>query len=113
MRIVRPAAILLSAATLLATLALLLLWPTGVYAYVASSLAPVRCIAKFALGWTGSTALSVFIVSRTVSKGLLEASSIPLGAALLLLCGILALLVWLIAGYRRTGTASVERETTQ
>lgn len=93
-------------AVVLGGLSVLLLWPTGVLASVVQSLAPLRCIARFAMSWTGNTALSVFIVSRTISRNLLEATSLPVGAALLLLALVLSVLVWLITGYRSESSPS-------
>jgi anti-sigma factor RsiW len=85
----------------LASLALLLLWPTGVYGSALQSLAPARCLARFATGWIHNTALSAFIVCRTLSRNLLEESSLSVGAVLAVLLLLVSLLAWLIAGYRR------------
>lgn len=84
----------------LATLALLLLWPTGAFGSVLQSLAPARCMGRFLLGWVQSTGLSLFVVARALSSGFIEETSLPLGAVALVLVGLVGLLVWLISGYR-------------
>lgn len=85
----------------LASLSLLLLWPTGVGASVVQMLGPARCMTKFACGWLQSSALSAYIVARTLSSNLLEEASLTVGIAALVLAAMIALLAWLIAGYRR------------
>jgi anti-sigma factor RsiW len=94
----------------LASLALLLLWPAGVYGSAMQTLAPARCMGRFAAGWIQKTALSVFIVCRTLSRGLFAESSLPVGAVLAVLGLLIALLAWMIAGYRRH-TAESEHGT--
>jgi hypothetical protein len=88
----------------LAGLSLLLLWPTGVLGASAQALGPLRCMGRFALGWIESSALSVFIIARTVSRSLLHEMSLPTGVALVVLALLVALLAWLIAGYRKHAT---------
>ena len=85
----------------LASLSLLLLWPTGFLASTLEALAPLRCMARFALGRLESSAVSLFVISRTASRFLLEEASLPVGAAVGLLALLLGFLAWLIAGYRR------------
>ena len=85
----------------LAVVAVILLWPTGVYGSAAQSMAPARCVASMAATWVTNTGLSVFIVCRTLSRSLLGESSLPIGVFVLLLLGLLGLLAWLISGYRR------------
>ena len=85
----------------LASVSLLLLWPTGVASSLFAMLGPARCMAKFTCGWLQSWTLSAYIVTRTISRNLLEEASLPVGAALAVLVVLLALLVWLLAGYRR------------
>jgi anti-sigma factor RsiW len=89
----------------LASLALLLLWPTGIYGSILQTLKPARCMARFATGWIENTVLSVFIVCRTLSRNLLEESSLSVGAVLAVLTLLFALLGWLIAGYRKDAAA--------
>lgn len=86
----------------LAAVALALLWPTGVYGSVLQAFAPARCMAKFAFRWIQSTGLGAFVVARTLSRGLIEGASLPLGAVVVVLAVLLGVLVWLIAGYRDT-----------
>jgi anti-sigma factor RsiW len=85
----------------LAFTSLLLLWPTGVAGSVLQMVAPARCMARFVGSWLQSWALSVYIVSRTLSRNLLSEASLPVGAAVVVLALLLALLVWLVRGYRR------------
>jgi len=85
----------------LASIALLLLWPTGVYGSVLQILKPARCMGRFAMGWIENSALSVFIICRTLSRNLLEESSLPAGAIVGVLALLVTLLAWLIAGYRK------------
>ncbi len=84
----------------LAVLALML-WPAGVYGSVLSTVAPVRCLGRFAMNWIENTAFSVFIVCRTLSRNMLEESSLSVGAVLLVLVLLVALLAWLISGYHK------------
>lgn len=84
----------------LAALSLVLLWPTGIGATMLGRLAPLRCMGRFALGWVESTGLSIFIVSRTVSRGLLSAAHLPLTGVLILLGLLVLMLAWMLAGYR-------------
>jgi anti-sigma factor RsiW len=92
----------------LASVSLLLLWPTGVASSLLSMLGPARCMTKFACGWLQSWALSAYIVTRTISSNILEEASLPVGAALAVLVVVLALLAWLLAGYRQHAT--IERD---
>lgn len=95
----------------LTTLSLLLLWPTGFFGSVVEMFKPMRCLGRFAVGWVESSALSIFIICRTISRNLLAESALPVGAALAVLVLLLILLVWLIAGYRRFATED-ERDHT-
>jgi hypothetical protein len=83
----------------------MLLWPTGLYGSALQTLAPARCMGRFAANWLQNTGLSVFIVCRTLSRNLLEESSLPVGAVLAVLLLLVTLLAWLIAGYHKHATA--------
>lgn len=98
----RRSALAISAA--LAGLSLLLLWPTGVAGSVVEMAAPARCMARFAGSWLQSWGLSVYIVTRTLSRNLLSEASLPVGVAVAALVLLLLLLGWLLRGYRRYAT---------
>ena len=90
----------------LASLSLLLLWPTGVLSSTLTALAPVRCMAKFAFARIESSAVGLFVIARTASRHMLEETTLPVGVALALLLLLLTFLGWLIAGYRRHATVA-------
>jgi anti-sigma factor RsiW len=87
----------------LASVSLVLLWPSGIAGSLVDYVGPARCLGRFFLSWAGNWALSVFIVTRTLSRDLLDEASLTVGAAIFLLVGLLALLGWLLAGYRKYG----------
>jgi anti-sigma factor RsiW len=88
-------------AVALASLSVLLLWPTGAFASVLQTLAPARCMARFACNWLQSTGLTAFVVARTLSRSFLQVSSLSLGGGVAFFAVLVVLLAWLIAGYRR------------
>lgn len=88
----------------LGSLSLVLLWPTGILSTIVSNLGSVRCLARFALGWVESSALSLFIVCKAVSRGALHAAHLPVGGVALLLAILVSVLVWMLLGYRRQST---------
>jgi anti-sigma factor RsiW len=99
----------LAISAVLALLTAALLTPTGIFDSVLSSLSPLRCMARFAFGWVESSVLSIFIVSRTLSRNFFHAASLPVGGVVLVLAVLVALLAWLIAGYRRQMAAEAHR----
>ncbi|MCC6743020.1 MAG: zf-HC2 domain-containing protein [Acidobacteria bacterium] len=90
----------------LGSLSLLLLWPTGFYSTLLTSLGPLRCMGRFALGWVESSALSLFIVCKTISRGAMNAVHMPVSGLVLLLVLLVAVLVWMLVGYRQQSRAS-------
>ena len=89
----------------LGSLSLALLWPTGVLSTLLSSLAPLRCLGRFALGWVESSALSLFIVCKAVSRGALHAAHLPVGGLAVLVVLLVSMLAWMLIGYRRRASA--------
>lgn len=96
----------------LGSLSLVLLWPTGILSTLLANLAPLRCLGKFAFGWVESSALSLFIVCKTVSRGALHAAHIPVSGLAVLFVLLVALLAWMIVEYRRQSSTSA-RSTLQ
>lgn len=96
----------------LGSLSLVLLWPTGILSTMLSSLAPLRCLGRFAIGWVESSALSLFIVSKTVTRGAMHAAHIPVSGVLVLLVFLVVLLAWMLVEYRRQSKVSA-RSTPQ
>lgn len=89
----------------LGTLSLVLLWPTGILSTILTNLAPLRCLGRFAIGWIESSALSLFIVCKAVSRGALHAAHLPVGGLAVLFVCLLSVLVWMLVEYRRQTSA--------
>ena len=89
----------------LGMLSVVLLWPTGILSTVLTNLAPLRCLGRFALGWVESSALSLFIVCKAVSRGALHAAHLPVGGLVVLFLFMALVLVWMLIAYRRQSTA--------
>jgi anti-sigma factor RsiW len=91
------------AATVVASLSvasLLLLWPTGMIDAAIRSLAPLRCLSRFAFCWLSSSGLGALIVARTISRHVFSDSRLPVGLALVALALLVVLLFRMIGWYR-------------
>lgn len=95
----RRRAVLIS--TSMGALAILLLWPIGVLPSLLQTLAPLRCLTRFAIGWVSNAVWSVALVSRTLFRDLFQETHLTTTGGALMLVGLVALLVWLVVGYRR------------